>query len=206
MIVVIDPPGYYLWDFAGVDGLQAARYLFGEAVSQLAAFQSLEASFDAHGCSVLRLAENNFRAALSRDHSLALALEDTDFKVWVRHCNPFQKASWIRQASTAGDRMAVLMVPEALGQVHLPTLATTKPVYSISDLPLHQAAPARIGETAVLIWHHIWLGHARFDLHTAQADAQSIAEAITVEIESHSLSTSAGRGTTAATRGYYSAL
>lgn len=206
MTIVIDPPGYYLWDFAGVDSLQAACYLFGEAVDQLAVFQSLEANFDAHSCSILRLAENNFRVALSRDHGLDLALEDTDFKVWVRHRNPFQKASWIRQASTAGDRMAVLIVPKALGQACLPVLATTQPMYSVSDLPLHQAVPARIGETAILIWHHIWLGHARFDLHTAQADAQTIAEAITVEIESHPLSTSAGRGTTAATRGYYSAL
>ncbi|MBD0335026.1 MAG: hypothetical protein ICV62_06025 [Cyanobacteria bacterium Co-bin13] len=204
MNLVIDPPGYYLWDFAGADGLQAARNLFGGRVSELGPFQSLESSFNAHACSVLRLCENNFRVALSRDHGLDLAIEEMNLNVWVHQCNPFQRPPQKRQAAPASNRMATLVLPEQLGRC-LPRLATTKPIYCLEDLPLHCAVPARLQQKAILVWHHPWLGHPRFELHTAQADVQSIAEAITVETASHSLSDTR-RGTTAATRSHHSAL
>ncbi|MBD0268274.1 MAG: hypothetical protein ICV77_08260 [Cyanobacteria bacterium Co-bin8] len=210
MTVVIDPPGYYLWDFAGANGLQAARNLFGNRVSELAPFQSLESSFNAHACSVLRLCENNFRVALSRDHEFDLAIEEMNLNVWVRQCNPFQRPPQKRQATPASDRMATLVLSEKLAQACLHHLATTKPIYRLEDLPLHCAVPARLQQKAILVWHHPWLGHPRFELHTAQADVQSIAEAITaeaitVEIASHTLPDTR-RGTTAATRSHHSAL
>jgi hypothetical protein len=203
--VVLDPPGYYLWDFAGVDGLQVARNLFGEKVSQLAPFQSLESSFNAHACSVLRLCENNFRVALSRDHGLDLAIEDMNLDVWVRQCNPFQGPPQKRLAINTADRMATLVLPEQLGLSCLHRLATTKPIHTLENLPLHCAVPARLQQKAILVWHHPWLGHPRFELHTAQADAQTIAQAITVEVATNPLF-SIRRGTTAASRSHHSPL
>ena len=55
--------GCIFWDFAGVDGLQAAIALFTPAVSHIAPFQSLTATFAAQPCSVLRLCVNIFRVA-----------------------------------------------------------------------------------------------------------------------------------------------
>ncbi|HEY9735272.1 MAG TPA: hypothetical protein V6D06_03285 [Trichocoleus sp.] len=207
MAVMIDPPGYFLWDFAGVDGLQAALNLFGEKVGHLAPFQSLETSFNAHACSVLRLAERNFRVALSRDHGLDLAIADMGLNLWVKLSNPLKASAPIRQAASGCERIATLVISEQWGQTCLPRLGTTQPIHRLENLPLHCAVPARIEQKSVLVWHHSWLGHPRFDLHTAQANAQTIAQAITVEIQSHHYPTDAGRGTTAAaTRGHHPTL
>lgn len=206
MTVAINPPGYYLWDFAGMDGLQAALNLFGERVGHLGPFQSLETSFNAHACSVLRLAERNFRVALSRDHGLDLAIADMGLDLWVKHSNPLKASAPIRQAAGGCEHIATLVISEQWGQTYLPFLGTTQPIHQLKNLPLHCAVPARIEQTSVLVWRHCWLGHPRFDLHTAQADAQTIARAITVEIESHHYPTDAGRGTKAAARGHHPPL
>lgn len=206
MTLVIDPPGYYLWDWSGVEGLEVAQQIFGQRVSQLAPLQSVETSFNAHTCSVLRLTESSFRVALSRDHGLDLAIEDLNLHVQVQQCNPFQAPSTSPQVPLGCDRTATLVLSERLGIACLHRLATPHPLYSLENLPLHCAVPAHIGQTALLVWHHFWLGSPRFDLHTPQADVQTIAQAITVEIESPHPLTDTGRGTTAATRGYHPPL
>ncbi len=62
---------YQLWEFAGVDGLQFAKTLVGNAAGKLALFRSLEATVANHPCSLLRLCEHNFRLGVQGNRPLA---------------------------------------------------------------------------------------------------------------------------------------
>lgn len=131
---------HQLWDWAGVDGLQFAQALFGEAIAKIAPFQSIEASYRDTPCSVLRLCEGNFRIAVSPDVPFEHQTQPlrTGLRMWLK----------------PSDRMEAIALPDALGQSLLPAIASTKPIYRLNGLQLNCAVPARIGDIAVLVWRH----------------------------------------------------
>ena len=149
----VNPPGQFLWDFAGVDGLQGAIALFGPTVNHIAPFQSLTAAFDQQPCSVLRLCENNFRVALPVARPLDQAIAELGLKIWVKPC-----------------QTATLVLPTMLGLKCLAQIATTKPLYTLDPFPLDRAVPARINDTAILAWYHLWQGRPRLEVQIASSD------------------------------------
>ena len=152
---------YVLWDFAGVDGLQAAIALFTPAISHLAPFQSLTADFNHRPCSVLRLCENNFRVALSNDLAFDEAIAELKLKVWSKPCTAFN-----------------LVIPTEWGLTRLAKVATTKPIYTLTPFPCDRAVPARVNEIAILAWHHLWNAQPRLTIQTASTNANKIHEAL----------------------------
>jgi hypothetical protein len=160
--IEVNPANYYLWDFAGVDGLQVAIALFSTEVTHLAPFQSLTAEFNHQPCSVVRLCENNFRVALpTGDDAIQGAIANLGLKVWVKR----------------GDRTATLLLPAEEGLERLSQIATTKPIYTLSPFPLHRAVPARINGIAILAWHHLWNGQPKLAIQTAIQDSEVIQSA-----------------------------
>ncbi|EDX87336.1 hypothetical protein S7335_5044 [Synechococcus sp. PCC 7335] len=152
---------YVLWDFAGVDGLQAAIALFSPAISRIAPFQSLTTDFNHQPCSVLRLCENNFRVALSEKLAFDHAIAELNLKVWSKPCSA---ATWT--------------IPTDLGLARLPKIALTKPIHTLTPFPLERAVPARINQIAILAWHHLWNEQPRLTIQTASANAAKVREAI----------------------------
>ncbi|QKD84032.1 hypothetical protein HPC62_19240 [Thermoleptolyngbya sichuanensis A183] len=143
-----------LWDFAGIDGLQVARHLFGESIAHISPFQSLTTALQGYPCAVLRLCENNFRVALPQALALNELIRPLPWRVWVAR-SPY---------------LTALTLPVGPGLSWLYRRATTKPLYTLQPLPGDRAVPARLDGIAVLIWHHEWLGQPRLDLHLATAD------------------------------------
>ncbi len=155
--ISVNPPNYRLWDFAGVDGLQAAIAQFSPSVSHLAPYQSLTTTFNQQPCSVLRLCENNFRVALP---------EHADFAQVV---TPLGLNIWVKPSSTAN-----LVMPAASGLSKLAQIATTKPHFTLNPFPLNRAVPARIHGAAILAWHHLWQGQPGLLIQASAADFQAI--------------------------------
>lgn len=155
--VQINPPGCFLWDFAGVDGRQAAIALFTPAISHLTPFQSLTAEFQHQPCAVLRLCENNFRVALPEKMPFEAAIAALELQVWVKPCPA-----------------ANLVLPVDEGLSRLRAIATTKPIYTLHPFPCDRAVPAHIEGLAMLAWHHRWQGQPRLTVQTAQANVQAI--------------------------------
>ncbi len=142
------------WDMAGRDGLSAARALFGEAVDQLAPFQSLETTLQGAPCSVLRLCDRNFRLGYSGP--LAQIVESLEASVWVKQL----------------DWMRAIALPDEL----FPTLrdcATVRPPHRL-DLPANCAAPAQIEGVAVLLWRHTVGGRPTLEVHLPRSDADKV--------------------------------
>lgn len=149
------------WDFAGIDGLQVAKKLFGNAIERLAPFQSLETCLTGGHCSVLRLCEGNFRVSSQGDFAIfqqQLAQAQNGHQVWVK------QLPWL----------STLFLPEAVGLHRLPQIATPKPPYRLQSIPLHCAIPARIEGMSVLIWRHPVQSQPVFELQTALQHADSI--------------------------------
>lgn len=140
-----------LWDFAGVDGLQVARHLFGTKVSQLSPFQSLTTTFEGQPCAVLRLCESNFRVVLAQELALDKIISPLHQRVWVAR-SPY---------------LSKLMLPVEPGLTWLSQVATTKPTFTLKPFPHDRAVPARLDGIAILIWHYQWLGQPRLDLQMA---------------------------------------
>lgn len=143
-----------LWDFAGLDGLQVARHLFGESITRISPFQSLTTTLQGYPCAVLRLCENNFRVALPQ----ALALDGL--------IRPLRWRAWVARL----PYLTALSLPVESGLSWLYQRATTKPLYTLQPLPGDRAVPARLDGTALLVWHHEWLGQPRLELHLATTD------------------------------------
>ncbi|PPS45110.1 hypothetical protein [Chroococcidiopsis sp. TS-821] len=142
----MDLPHYQLWDFAGVDGLQFAKTLVGDAAGRLAPFQSLEATIADYPCSLLRLCENNFRLGVR-----GVAIQSpAKMRVWVKQCETIQAIA-LPNSSTP----------------NLLQIATTKPPHRLQNLALNRAIPARINNISVLIWYHSPLEKPVLELHTA---------------------------------------
>lgn len=186
--LIVSPQNMVLWDFAGVDGQQVARRLFGDIASQIAPFQSASvqvrvASGQNHPGALLRLCEANYRVALPPDIDLGQVVSPQHDRVWVRRSSQTHpKTEAIHEATQTSDspvsapyKMAILIVPDEWGCVHLPQIATTKPLYSLDALPVNCAAPARIEDKAVLVWRHLWNGNPCFQLQTAVKEKEAIA-------------------------------
>lgn len=145
----------YLWDIAGVDGLQAMKSIVGEAIDRIAPFRSLESQLGGEHCSILRLCENNFRISCCGDNAPIAQVLNT---LSTQHV-------WIKKFNWLGS----LILPEAaLSQLLL--IAISKPPHRLENLPLHCAAPARINGISVLIWRHPIAGKPALELHAAQKD------------------------------------
>ena len=52
-------------------------------------------------------------------------------------------------------------------------LATVKPPHRLAGLPPGHAAPARLGDCAVLLWRHTVAGRPILEVHTAARDADA---------------------------------
>ncbi|WNN92078.1 hypothetical protein [Gloeocapsopsis dulcis] len=154
MFATIDLPNYQLWDFAGVDGLQFAKILVGDAAGKLAPFQSLEATVADYPCSLLWLCENNFRLGIQGNFAIQAPAK---MRVWVKRC----------------ETIKAIALPHSF-KLKLRQIATTKPPHRLQGLTLNCAVPARINSISVLIWHHSPLGKAILELHTAARDAPVI--------------------------------
>ncbi|MGJ3248992.1 MAG: hypothetical protein ACFE0I_23335 [Elainellaceae cyanobacterium] len=134
------PISRQLWDWAGVDGLQFARTVFGDSVGKIAPFQSIETTYQTHPCSVLRLCERNFRVAIApevsfQDNTQAI---HSNLRMWLKPSEP----------------IGAIALAEEVGMDILPKIATTKPIYRLDSLQSNCAAPARINDIAVLVWRH----------------------------------------------------
>lgn len=162
---------YDLWDFAGVDGLQAAIALFTPAISHIAPFQSLTTNFNHQPCSVLRLCDNNFRVALSEKQAFDQAISTLNFNVWCKPCPA-----------------VTLVIPTDVGLAYLPKIATTKPRYTLDLFPCDRAVPARINGIAILVWHHSWYGQPKMDIQMARANFEVIRKAFSSFVNVETLS------------------
>lgn len=160
-----------LWDFAGIDGLQMAKTLFGDTVDRLAVFQSIETHLLRCPCSVLRLCETNFRVVWYEDHpELPQILQQSAIGRQV----------WLRQFDWLG---AMVLPDPTLSQAHfaidlLLNIAIPKPPHRL-QLPIGGAAPARIDGVSVLIWRHLICEQPAFEIHTATKDLQFIQAKLT---------------------------
>ncbi len=146
-----------LWDMAGVDGLEAAQSLFGEEVIYLSRFQSVETVLAGKECSVLRLCDRNFRIRYSGPLDQLIT--------------PLQYCAWIKQY----DWLNALTFPIE----QLPTFienATTRAPHRLTNLPNHQALPARFKDVPLLIWRHNIQGSPAVELHVAQTDLDRLSE------------------------------
>jgi len=181
--------GYQLWDFAGVDGLQFAKALFGETSGRIAPFQSFEFEllktdtftinttphsvmprvFDSNEtrcslngclCSVLRLGEGNFRISLQGE---ATVLEQAIAQLQPNYQIWAKRCEW----------MGAIAIPETLGLNLLPKIAIPKPPHRLEGLQSNCAVPARIDGISVLIWRH-QLGQPAFELHIAIKDIEAV--------------------------------
>ncbi|MEL6382178.1 MAG: hypothetical protein AAFQ89_06845 [Cyanobacteria bacterium J06626_18] len=159
----INPLNYFLWDFAGVDGLQTAIALFTPNISRIAPFQSLTTEFNQQPCSVLRLCENNFRVALSEETSFDQAVAALGLNVWVKPCPA-----------------TILILPTDSGLKRLTEIATAKPIYTLKPFPCDRAVPARINGLAILAWHHRWQERLRLEIQTAAASVDTIQTAFSL--------------------------
>lgn len=148
---------YNLWDFAGIDGLQAAIALFTPAINRIAPFQSLTTTFNHQPCAILRLCENNFRVAFSEQTAFDQAIADLNLNVWTKPCSS-----------------TTLVVPTGLGLKRLPEIATTKPIYTLNPFPCDRAVPARINGIAILVWHHSWHRQPLLTIQMASANIATV--------------------------------
>jgi hypothetical protein len=147
-----------LIDFAGYDGLLAARALFGDQIDRIAPFQSLDCqAVETVHCSVLRLCENNFRVRLSKSD---LATFTAAFQQ--------QQRVWLKQF----DWLSSLILPDDLAS--LSKLITPKPPHRVVGLQLNCAAPGRINGISVLVWRHTIQGTPAIELHLAPKDIATV--------------------------------
>ena len=147
-----------LWDFAGIDGLQMAKSLFGNSIDRIAVFQSIETNLTDCPCSVLRLGETNFRVVCYGNHPyLLLHFQQSaiGLQVWLR------KFDWL----------GAIVLPDAIDS--LLNIATPQLPHRL-QLPNGYAAPARIDGVSVLIWRHSIDGQPVLEIHTAAKDLQFI--------------------------------
>ncbi|WP_088892982.1 hypothetical protein [Leptolyngbya ohadii] len=145
----------YLWDIAGIDGLQAMKYLIGEGADRLAPFQSIETQIGRVDCSVLRLCEGNFRISCGEaSEAVAQALSSLA-----------PQRVWVRQFGWLGS----IVLPEA-DLALLGAIAVPKPPHRLEGLPLNCAISLRIEEISVLIWHHSVSGQPALELHAAKSE------------------------------------
>ncbi len=152
-----------LWDLSGVDSLDVAQSLFGEDVTYLSPFQSVETLLEGQACSVLRLCDRNFRIRYSGP---------LDQKVLS-----LQRCVWIKQH----DWLSSLILPiEQLPK--LTKTATIRAPHRLTNLPNHQAVPARFSDIPLLIWRHTIQEMPAVELHAAQSDINKLSMQLAVPV------------------------
>ncbi|MGB7084289.1 MAG: hypothetical protein WBD47_01955 [Phormidesmis sp.] len=162
-----------LWDMAGLEGLQVAKAVFGEAVGYLAPFQSLETVLANEGCSVLRLCDRNFRIAYSGSLDQLIADQLTTPQPATTHPSLSKRNVWIRQYSW----LSAIPLPAQKFQA-LTARATIRAPHRLAGLPNHQAVPAQLDNIAMLIWRHAPLAQPAIEIHAARADIEALIEKI----------------------------
>jgi hypothetical protein len=156
-----------LVDFAGYDGLLAARALFGDSIDRIAPFQSLDCqALETVNCSVLRLCENNFRVRLSK----------SDLATFTAAFQQQQQRVWLKQFDWLGS----LILPDDLAS--LSKLITPKPPHRIAGLQLNCAAPGRINGISVLVWRHEVKETPTIELHLAKKDIAVVETLLPLEL------------------------
>jgi hypothetical protein len=140
LTTLVNLANYQLWDFAGIDGLQVAKFLIGQTADRIAPFQSLETTWSGGSCSLLRLCENNFRIGLQ---------DGSKFEQTMRQLQP-DRRFWYKRC----DYLQSIALPEAIGLDLLTKIAVPKPPYRLVGLQPNCAIPARINRISVLIWRH----------------------------------------------------
>lgn len=151
-----------LWDFAGIDGLQMAKALFGEGIDRLSVFGSIDTHLLNCPCSVLRLCETNFRVAAYDSFDLQpLQQALIDRQVWLR------QFGWL----------SAIVLPDSLG-ARLAQMATPKLPHRL-PLPIGCAAPAQIDGVSVLMWRHLVCEQPALEMHAATKDLQFIQAKLT---------------------------
>ncbi|MGJ3251469.1 MAG: hypothetical protein ACFE0J_10105 [Elainellaceae cyanobacterium] len=156
---------HQLWDWAGVDGLQFARAVFGDDIGKIAPFQSIETLYQTYPCSVLRLCEGNFRVAIAPEVSFR---EDTqaihsNLRMWLKPSEP----------------IVAIALPDERGMDMLPEIATTKPIYRLDSLRSNCAVPARVNGIAILVWRHSVSGTPILELHVALSNLDALQTLLT---------------------------
>ena len=144
-----------LWDITGLDGLQVARALFGQAIGQLAVFLSMETVLNGQACSVLRLCDRNFRIVYPGNiNKVALSkiARPNALPVGVQ----IQQYAWLKR---------VVLPIEFLSP--LTERLTVRAPHRVKNLPNHQAAPAQLDDIAILIWQHPIKEKPVVELHVA---------------------------------------
>lgn len=147
-----------LWDFAGFDGLALARSLFGDSVSDLSVFQSLETEWNGEVCAVLRLSATNFRVAFStgmEDGKLQMAAAGR--RVWVK---PSCLVSLVLDNGSAWERLI--------------EVGAVKPPHRLAGLPLNRAVPISLNGAAGLAWRHSVGGILAGELQIAPESLEEI--------------------------------
>ncbi|MGD1866987.1 MAG: hypothetical protein ACFB0D_20740 [Phormidesmis sp.] len=163
-----------LWDISGADGLAIAQTLFGQSVSYLAPFQSLETVLEENPCSVLRLCNRNFRILSSSPIPQHLIPQHL---IPQAHTASIHQYSWLQTFSIS---------PQQLHQ--LTQKATVRAPHRLTNLPNHQAVPAQLDDIALLIWQHSSAHRPSIDIHTSHSSAKLLESKIN-SWDSHSLMT-----------------
>ncbi|MEM8502931.1 MAG: hypothetical protein AAF716_07235 [Cyanobacteria bacterium P01_D01_bin.1] len=143
-----------LWDMCGADGLEVAQSLFGEEVTYLAPFQSIETGLDGEDCSVLRLCDRNFRIRYPGPLDQRVSLERC---VWIK------QYEWLGSLLFPIEQLSILVKD-----------ATVRAPHRFENLPNHQALPARFRDIPLLIWRHSIQGNPAVELHVAQTDLERL--------------------------------
>lgn len=142
-----------------MDGLAAARHLFGEEVAYLAPFQSMETMLHGKDCAILRLCDRNFRIVYPGPLQPLLA--------------PLKANVWLKQF----DWLVSLFVPISL-LPEITSQATVRPPHRLENIPNHRAVPAQLQGIPLLIWQHPHQGQPMLELHTARQDLKPLTNSL----------------------------
>lgn len=134
------------WDMAGRDGRAVAKQLFGDRVDQLAAFQSLEITFEGEPCGVLRLCDRNFR--ISYPGPLDKIVQSLNRNVWI------QQFPWLASASVLSQHWALLNHE-----------ITVRPPHRMTPFPNNRAVPVQINSVSFLLWKRNSLNTRNLEIH-----------------------------------------
>ncbi len=148
-----------LWDLSGVDSLEVAQSLFGEEVTYLSPFQSVETSLAGRACSVLRLCDRNFRIRYSGPLDKSVL--------------SLQRCVWVKQYDWLGSlTLPIEQLPKLIEN------ATARAPHRLTSLPNHQAVPARSKDIPLLIWRHTIQEMPAVELHAAQSEIDRLKQLV----------------------------
>ncbi|MEO0540900.1 MAG: hypothetical protein AAFZ80_08545 [Cyanobacteria bacterium P01_A01_bin.105] len=156
-----------LWDLMGIDALAVMTDLFGEAVGQLAPFQSLETGLAGQDCSVLRLCDRNFRIA-----------DAPPLRRYLPQTAQVQlhQFGWLGRIGFPAEQLSALSA-----------MATVRPPHRLAHLPLHCAVPIQVEGMALLLWHHCHSGQPTLDCHIASPALEQLLQSLPSNISAQAV-------------------